>query len=49
MTSTVAQFRALRFLPVGLRVVCVVPQQLVQCAVETAAVLCNRLEHTLHE
>jgi hypothetical protein len=29
MTSSVVQFRALRFLPVGLHVVCVVPQQLV--------------------
>jgi hypothetical protein len=49
MTSTVAQLRAPRFLPVGLHVVWVVPQQLVHFAVERAAVTWIRLEHTLHE
>jgi hypothetical protein len=39
MTSAVAQLTALRLLRVGLHVVWVVPQRLVYCAVETAAVL----------
>jgi len=39
MSSSVAQLRALRFLPVSLHEVWVVPQQLVHCTIETAAVL----------
>jgi len=49
MTSAVAQLRGLRFLPVGLHVVWVVPQQLVYCAVETAAVPWNKREHTMSD
>jgi len=49
MSGSVAQLRVLRFLPVSLHEVWVVPQQLVHCTIETAAALWNRVEHTLHE